>query len=98
MWSGPRAVRSFAGSYVTDSGLRIRAETTAAFGVSRIVYPSFLALTTLSVPITIPAPGRFTGTTGTLRSFASSSAMVRPATSVPSPGASGMTSVMGLLG
>jgi len=63
-----------------------------------MVYPSFLALTTLSVPIAIPAPGRFTGTTGTLRSLASSSAMVRPATSVASPGARGITSVMGPLG
>ena len=76
----------------------IRPEISAAFGVIRMVYPSFLALTTLSVPIAIPPPGRLIGTTATLRSLASASAMVRPATSVPSPGASGITSVMGLLG
>src|SRR6266436_3124788 len=46
----------------------------------------------------IPAPGRFTGTTATFNSLASSSAMARPATSAPSPGDSGMTSVMVPLG
>jgi hypothetical protein len=50
-------------------------------------------LTTLSVPIVIPAPGRLTATIDTLRSLPSSSAIARPATSVPSPGASGITSV-----
>src|SRR5881628_501331 len=94
----PRGVRSFTGSYVTDSGFRILAETIVAFGVSRMVYLSFLALITLSVPIAMPAPGRFTGTTGTMSSLASSAVMVRSAISVAFSGARGITSVMGPLG
>src|SRR5919106_3272183 len=94
----PRGVKSFKGSYEAVSGLRMRLETRAALVVNKIVYPSFLALTTLSVPMVIPPPGRFTATIGTLSSLDNSSPIVRPATSVASPGARGITRLIALLG
>src|SRR5690349_19682010 len=66
-----------------------------ALFVSVIVLPSFGAATTNDVPRAPPAPGLFTGTIGTLSSFDRASAMTRAAVSVASPGASGMTRLIG---
>ena len=54
-----------------------------------IVYPSPAARTTISVPITPPAPGRLSTTTGCFHSSASRAASWRERVSTNPPGAYG---------
>jgi hypothetical protein len=55
-------------------------------------------LATLSVPITPPAPGRFSTTTGCPSFTASASAITRAVKSLPAPAVNGTMSLTGLLG